>query len=175
MYRTNQNRVGGHLSYEKATKHLGRPKNADNLAAMHANDKLAAMTRAQVLVWSLFLLGVGGGVLTYLLREVPPILPNGQWNLPIIALFVAALATLGSGIGMMGALSLHRRWPTLGGASSHTPAKPEAALRQGVLLGGALTAIALFALLRTLDITFILVTLLFIGLVEAYLQSRQTG
>ncbi len=133
------------------------------------------MTRAQVLGWSLFLIIVGSSVLTYLLRNVPPTLPSGQWNLPIVALFVAALALLSGGIGMLGALALHRRWPVLGGAARRAQSKPEAALRQGVLLGGALTAIALFALLRTLDITFILVTFLLIGLVEAYLQSRQTG
>jgi hypothetical protein len=131
------------------------------------------MTRTQALSWSIFLIILGGGVVTYLLREVPPTLPDGQKNLPLIALFITAMAVLASGLGALGALALHKRWPALGGARPYAQAKPEIALRQGVLLGIILTAIALFALVRTLDATFVLVTFLLIGLVEAYLQNRQ--
>ena len=132
------------------------------------------MTRAQVLAWSIFLILSGGGVLGYLVQVVPPTLPTGQWNLPMIALFITALAFLNSGIGAVGALLLHRRWPAMAGARRRKLPHPETALRQGILLSAAITAITLFALLRTLDITFILVTFLLIGLVEAYLQNRQT-
>lgn len=145
-----------------------------NLAVGNRNDKLVSMTRVQVLAWSIVLILTGGGVLGYLLQGVPPTLPTGQWNLPVITCFIAALAGLVSGIGALSALLLHQRWPALAGAPRHKASHPETALRQGLLLGIATTAISLFALLRTLDITFILVTLLLLGLVEAYLQNRQT-
>lgn len=131
------------------------------------------MTRGQVFVWSGFLIVVGGGALGYLLRNIPPTSPDGQWDLPVIALFMGALALLVSGLGALIALRLQQRWPLIGGAQRQAGAKPEAALRQGCLLGVATIALALFALLQTLDITFLLVTLLLIGLVEAYLQNRQ--
>ena len=132
------------------------------------------MTRGQVLVWSIFLILVGGGTLGYLLQNIPPTAPDGQWELPVIALFIAALALLVSGVGALIALRLHQRWPTIGGAQRQASPKPETALRQGFLLSVAITAIALLALLRILDLTFILVTFLLIGLVEAYLQNRPT-
>ncbi len=131
------------------------------------------MTRTQTLGWSIFLLIVGGGIVAYVLQNIPPTTPDGQRNLPLIVLFILALASLSTGLGALGALALHKRWPALGGQRRYTPPKPEIALRQGVLLGVLLTAVAIFALLRTLDITFILVTLLLLGLVEAYLQNRQ--
>ncbi|CAN5403785.1 hypothetical protein BH10CHL1_BH10CHL1_20480 [soil metagenome] len=131
------------------------------------------MTRAQTLGWSIFLLIVGGGIVAYVLQRIPPTTPDGQWNLPVIILFILALASLSTGVGALGALALHQRWPALGGQRRYTPPKPEIALRQGILLGVALTVIAIFALVRTLDITFILVTFLLLGLVEAFLQNRQ--
>ena len=124
-------------------------------------------------MWSSILITVGGGTLGYLLQSIPPTLSSGQWNLPVITLFMAALALLVSGIGALEALRLHQRWPAMGGAQRQAALKPEIALRQGSLLSGAVIAIALFALLHMLDITFILVICLLLGLVEAYLQNRQ--
>lgn len=124
-------------------------------------------------MWSSILITVGGGTLGYLLQSIPPTLSSGQWNLPVITLFMAALALLVSGIGALVALRLHQRWPAMGGAQRQAALKPEIALRQGSLLSGAVIAIALFALLHMLDITFILVICLLLGLVEAYLQNRQ--
>ncbi len=131
------------------------------------------MTRTQAIGWSIFLILGGGSVGAYLLQVVPPTTLDGQWNLPVIVLFILALALLSSGLGTLSALALHKRWPALGGVRPYVQPKPEIALRQGMLLGVLLTAIALFALLRTLDATFILVTCLLLGLVEAYLQNRQ--
>lgn len=132
------------------------------------------MTRRQVLVWSIFLLLVGGCTLGYLLQNIPPTSSDGHKDLPVIALFLVALTLLVTGVGTLTALRLHQRWPAIGGTQRHAPAKPETALRQGFLLSVATTAIALLMLLHTLDITFILVTFLLLGLVEAYLQNRQT-
>ncbi|MFN8487302.1 MAG: hypothetical protein U0350_06895 [Caldilineaceae bacterium] len=131
------------------------------------------MTRGQVLMWSSCLILAGGGALIYLLQNIPPTLPDGKWDLPVITLFMAALALLASGSGALVALRLHQRWPALGGAQRQAAPKPEIALRQGFLFSGAVTAIALLALFHTLDITFVLVTCLLLGLVEAYLQNRQ--
>lgn len=124
-------------------------------------------------MWSSILIVVGGGALGYLLQNIPPTLSDGKWDLPVITLFMAALTLLVSGIGALAALRLHQRWPAMGGAQRQATLKPETALRQGFLFSGAVTAIALFALLHTLDITFILVICLLLGLVEAYLQNRQ--
>ncbi|MDQ3248944.1 MAG: hypothetical protein M3Q45_06995 [Chloroflexota bacterium] len=132
------------------------------------------MTRATVLAWSMLLCLGGGGMLVYLLRYVPPTLPDAGWHWPMISLFITALALLVSGIGALGALAVHRRWPGLGGARRHGVPQPDTALRQGFLLGSMSTVLALLALFRLLDITFLLVTLLLAGLVEAYVQSRQT-
>jgi len=124
-------------------------------------------------MWSSILIVVGGGALGYLLQNIPPTRPDGKWDLPIITLFMAALALLVSGVGALVALRLHQRWPAMGGAQRQATLRPETALRQGFLLSGAVTAIALFALLHMLDITFILVICLLLGLMEAYLQNRQ--
>ena len=88
-------------------------------------------------MWSSILITVGGGTLGYLLQSIPPTLSSGQWNLPVITLFMAALALLVSGIGALVALRLHQRWPAMGGAQRQAALKPEIALRQGSLLSGA--------------------------------------
>jgi hypothetical protein len=137
-------------------------------------DKLPNMTRANAFFWSICFVLVGGGGLGYLLWAIPPTLANAQWNLAVIALFLAALALLSSGIGTIIALALHRRWPALSGVRARRAPQPETAVRQGVWLGITITIWAVLALLRLVDITFILITVLLVGLLETFIQSRQT-
>lgn len=138
------------------------------------SDKLPNMTRANAFFWSICFIAAGGAGLGYLLWSIPPTLADAQWNLAVIALFLAALALLSSGIGAIIALALHRRWPALSGVRARRTPQPETAIRQGVWVGIIITIWALLALLRMVDITFILVTVLLVGLLETFIQSRQT-
>jgi hypothetical protein len=132
------------------------------------------MTSTQVRFLATLLALVGGGILAYLLWQVPPRQSNGQLDLPALALFFGGLWMLTTGLVSLLADRLHRRWPALAG---HLGVDPRfrtagAALRQGALLALALCLVAAFAFLRILDIIFVLVILLLVGLVEAYFQSR---
>ncbi len=49
---------------------------------------------------------------------------------------------------------------------------PGVALRQGMLLAVAVLTLALLAFFQFLDVVFVLVTFLLVGLLEAFLQSR---
>jgi len=132
------------------------------------------VTRANAFFWSVGFILAGGSGLAYLLWVIPPTFADAQWNLPIITLFLAALALVSSGVGAMIALALHRRWPALSGVRAHRAPQPEAAVRQGAWVGITITIWALLALLRMVDITFVLVTVLLVGLLETFIQSRQT-
>ncbi len=133
------------------------------------------MTRANAFFWSLCFILAGAGGLGYLLWRIPPTFASAQWNLPVIALFLAALALFSSGMGAIIALALHRRWPALSGVRAHRAPQPETAVRQCVWVGISITIWALLALLRMVDITFILVTVSLVGLLETFIQSRQTN
>ena len=61
--------------------------------------------------------------------------------------------------------------PLAGGAADHGPAWG-VALRQGVLFATALLVLAGLALFQQLDFAFVAVTLVMVGLVEAFIQSR---
>lgn len=82
---------------------------------------------------------------------------------------MALLAWVGS-IGILVAAHLHQRWPALAGRNS--PPRPLVAVRQGILFALAITLIALLALLKLFDLTFVLIILLLAGLTEAFLQQK---
>ena len=131
------------------------------------------MSRTLVIGWSLILALAGGITLGYLLYAVPPRWADGAINWPIVALFWAAIVLLTGGAGSLCALVLQRRWSGLGGARHHLPAQPEIALRQGALFAVAVAAITLLAFFHMLDVVFVLVIGLLVGLLEVYLQNRR--
>ena len=131
------------------------------------------MSRTLVIGWSLILALAGGVTLGYLLYAVPPRQADGAFNWPVVALFWLAIVLIAAGIGSLCAVILQRRWPRVGGARRYTPAQPEIALRQGVLFAVALGAIVLLAFFHILDVVFVLVIGLLVGLLEVYLQNRR--
>jgi hypothetical protein len=134
------------------------------------------ITRRQVVAWSLVATLAGGAFLTYLLLGVSPFLPEGQPNYAAVLLFFAAVMALAAGLGTLAALALHRRWPSLAGAGRdpRDEAAPSVALRQGLFLAVAAGVTLLLAFLRVLDAAFVLVTVVLLGLLEAFLQNRQS-
>lgn len=131
--------------------------------------------RAFVLLTSaLALLGAGG--LGYALLVVSPYEEAGNLSVSALLLFFAGLFGLTAAIGSLLALALHRRWPALAGQRQKRRwgANPpvEAALRQGILLGLMVATLTGLAILRVLDITFALVTILLASLIEAFAQTR---
>lgn len=130
------------------------------------------MTRPQALVWSLLLLLAGGALLVYLLRATSPLLADGALNQPLVVLFFIGLFGFFAGGGVLAALVAHWRWPTLGGGAGNRSARGDFALRQGLILGAALVAIALLAFFQMIDLIYIVVILLIAGLLETYWQQR---
>ncbi|GIV75922.1 hypothetical protein FKZ61_001250 [Litorilinea aerophila] len=130
-------------------------------------------SRLAAVAWAALALMVGGSLLAYLLGSVPPTLADNRLNIPAVTLFFLGLFLLSGGLASLIALALHSRWPTLAGVRSRRarPA-PGVALRQGVLLAVAVLALALLAFFQFLDVVFVLVTFLLVGLLEAFLQSR---
>ena len=106
-----------------------------------------------------------------LLMAESPRNADGQLDRVNIGLFIAALMVAVSGLAALIALPLHRRWPGLAGARRGTP-DPAIGLRQGALVGVGVGAISLLVLFDRVDVTFVLITILLCGLVEAYFQSR---
>ena len=77
------------------------------------------------------------------------------------------------GFGSLMALALHSRWPVLAGVRDRRrSASPSVAVRQGALLALAIGVIVLLAYLNFLDMVFVFVSFVLIGLLEAFLQSR---
>jgi hypothetical protein len=120
----------------------------------------------------------GLGVLIYLLLNIPPTVPGPegaqQFNFAALILFWLALMALGGGLGTVLALILHNRWPGLAGVrTKRNKPEPFVAVRQGLLLALAVGVLAVLAFWNFLDIAFVIVTFLLIGLLEASLQSRR--
>jgi hypothetical protein len=130
------------------------------------------MTRLKALLWSLFFLFSGGGLLAYLLRATSPILDNGALNLPLITLAFVGLFGFFVGFAALGALLMQRGWPALGGGDHTRQPRADFALRQGVLLAMAGVAIALLAFFQLLDLIFVVVILLVAIFIEIYWQQR---
>jgi len=131
--------------------------------------------RALVLLTSALAL-IGAGGLGYVIWIVPPYDDVGSLSPAALLLFFGSLFVLTAAIGALGALALHRRWPALAGQRQKLrwgAAPPvEAALRQGILLGVVVATFTGLAILRVLDITFALVTVLLASLIEAFAQTR---
>lgn len=134
------------------------------------------MLRKPATILLLFALLLGAGGLTYVVLMVPPYEASGDLSVTALLLFFGCLFLLAASAGALAAQALHKRWPALAGRRQRlrrdAPPPIEAALRQGILFGLVVATLAALSILRILDITFALVTLLLAGLVEAYAQTR---
>lgn len=123
---------------------------------------------------ALALLSAGG--LGYALIGMSPYDEAGNLSISALLLFFGNLFALTASLGSLLALALHKRWPALAGQRQKqrwVAAPPvEAALRQGILLGLVVATLTGLAILRVLDVTFALVTILLAGLIEAFAQTR---
>lgn len=136
------------------------------------------MTRAQAAAWASIAALAGAAALVYILASVAPRTGEGALNLPAVAGFYGALLLFAAGFGTVAALALHERWPALAGVNKRHPGAtpaPEAALRQGILLAIALTALAGLSAIGLLDAAFVLVTFLLTLLIEGLWQARPLG
>jgi hypothetical protein len=118
----------------------------------------------------------GAAGLAYVLAAIPPYEANGDLSVTALLLFFGCLFLLAAGLGALGALIIHQRWPALAGRRQRlrpgSPPPVEAALRQGILFGLVVAVLLALSILRVLDITFAIVTILLAGLIEAYAQTR---
>ena len=119
----------------------------------------------------------GAAALAFVLANVPPYTPGHQLSATALLFFFGALFLVTASLGALVALVLQRRWPALAGrrAVRRPGQRPngDSALRQGILLGITIATLAALSILRILDVTFALVTLLLAGLIEAYAQTRR--
>ena|SRR5690606_14361083 len=133
------------------------------------------MMRRQALSTAGGAAAVGAALLAFLLTSVPPTYPTGEPNLAALVLFLLGLLLLVFGFGGLVALALHGRWPNLAGVRDRRRRPdPGVALRQGLLLAAAVGVMGVLTYLGLLDIAFALVTLVIVGLIEAFLQNRRT-
>jgi hypothetical protein len=129
---------------------------------------------ATILIMSGLLSGAAG--LAYVVLMVPPYETDGALSVVALLLFFGCLFLAAASGGALAALAIHQRWPALAGRRQRlrrdAPPPIEAALRQGILFGLVVATLAALSILRILDITFALVTILLAGLIEAYAQTR---
>lgn len=135
------------------------------------------MSRRPLIVLTTLLALVGAGGLGYVVFAVPPYDDAGNLTATALLLFFTSLFLLTAATGSLLALMLHRRWPALAGQRQkprreETP-PADAALRQGILLGLIVATLTALSILRILDITFALVTVLLASLIEAFAQMRR--
>jgi hypothetical protein len=136
------------------------------------------MTRSQAAVWASIAAIIGAAILYRLVSAVSPFVAEGQVNLPALLGFYAGVLLFFSGIGCVLALALHERWPALAGVDPNHPASspaPEAAIRQGILLGVSVAALLILSMFKLVDPAFILVSIVLAGLMEVMWQSRPFG
>jgi len=135
------------------------------------------MSRTQVTLLAITGTLGGAAALAYVLATVPPYTPDHQLSATALLYFFGALFLVTAGVGSLVALALHQRWPALAGRRrTSRPSQRQAsdgALRQGILFGVTVATLTALSILRILDVTFALVTLLLVGLIEAYAQTRQ--
>lgn len=129
------------------------------------------ITRSQVFTSAAIAAALSIFLLVYLLQRVSPYQTNTDLDKTSIALFLMGIFVFATSIGIVIALVIHQRWPSLAGSTKYAPA-PLIAVRQGILLAVAIIAIALLALMQILDIVFIAFVVLVVGLFEAFLQNR---
>ena len=118
----------------------------------------------------------GAAGLGYVVLVVPPYETGGELSVVALLLFFASLFTLTAAIGSLARFAAHQRWPALAGRRQrlrpNSPPPVESALRQGILFGLVVATLVALSILRVLDITFVLVTILLAGLIEGYAQTR---
>lgn len=135
------------------------------------------MSRRSLIVLTTLLALTGAAGLGYVIAAVPPYDDDGNLTVTALLLFFASLFLLTAGGGSLLALALHRRWPLLAGQRQkgrwETAPPADAALRQGILFGLIAATLTALSILRILDITFALVTVLLAGLIEAFAQMRR--
>lgn len=131
------------------------------------------MTRKQVAWWSCGVALSGLAILAFLMATIPPYLPTGELNRVAIFCFILSLALFCAAVGTLFCLLLHRRWPGLAGEPDLV-SLPDArsAVRQGLLFALGVSAMSLLALFKILDIAFVMVALVLVGLLEIFLQGR---
>lgn len=122
--------------------------------------------------WLFLLCMTSSSILTYVMWRVSPFTDYPRINIPVIIIFFITVFVSASTIFALVGLRLHKRWPMLAGARGKTP-EPTIAVRQGLLFGLALIVIALLALVQMIDIIFVLVIFLLMGLLEGFFQSQQ--
>jgi hypothetical protein len=135
------------------------------------------MSRRPLIVLTTVLALAGAAGLGYVIFVVPPYDEAGNLSVTALLLFFAGLFLLTAAAGALLALALHQRWPALAGQRQKgrwgQGPRPDAALRQGILLGLVVATLTALSILRVLDITFALVTVLLAGLIEAFAQMRR--
>jgi hypothetical protein len=135
------------------------------------------MSRRALIVLTVVLALAGVAGLGYVIYAVPPYDDAGDLSVTALLIFFGSLFLLTAAAGSLLALALHRRWPALAGQRQKLrwDASPpiDAALRQGILLGLVVATLTALSILRILDITFALVTVLLASLIEAFAQMRQ--
>lgn len=130
------------------------------------------------LVILIFVGALAGAVgLGYAIYTLSPYDADGNLSVTALLLFFASLFLLTAAAGSLIAMALHRRWPALAGQRQRVqwegPPAADAALRQGILFGLVVATLIALSILRVLDITFALVTILLAGLIEAFAQTRR--
>jgi len=138
----------------------------------------APMSHTRVFMLATLSLLAGGALLFYLVGNVPPTTDGQMLNPVALLLGLAGIFLVTAGAGVLAALVLHRRWPTLAGRpgtrrgrSKMPPTAP--AIRQGILCALAVVTLVALFISRKLDIAFMIVTFLIAGLIEAYAQTRK--
>jgi hypothetical protein len=135
------------------------------------------MSRRPVIIACTALMAAGVAGLGYVVFGLSPYEEAGELSAWALLTFFASLFVLTAALGSLAALVLHKRWPALGGQrfrprwEENPPV--EAALRQGILLGLVVATLTALSILRILDITFALVTMLLATLIEAFAQTRR--
>lgn len=133
------------------------------------------MSRSRAIAASIAAGLVGGALFFYILRSISPYNADQQLNgVALLGLLTGVFLLVGS-VSALIALALHRRWPALAGVKARQRRqlpRAEAALRQGVIAGIVAVVLIALSILRVLDVTVLIVTLLLAGLVETYAQSR---
>lgn len=129
------------------------------------------------LTFVIFICALAGAAgLGYVVLAVPPYDADGDLSIVALLLFFACLFLLAASLGSLAALALHQHWPALAGRRQrlrpNSPPAVESALRQGILFGLVVATLLALSILRVLDITFVLVTILLAGLIEGFAQTR---
>jgi len=131
------------------------------------------MIRKQVALWSWVIVLITVAILIYLLTTTSPYLSDNELNSLAVFSFILSLAFCSGAVGTLFCLLLHRRWPGLSGQQNPVGLPDaRAAVRQGLLFALGVNAIALLALFRILDIAFVMVAIVLIGLLEISLQGQ---